>query len=178
MMENGISRRKVLRLTLAAVSLGLLGGRAPAAKEPKTDSSLPVIVVGSDNYPPFNYAGSDGRPMGVDVELATEAFRQRHLHPARSGGQNAGRAVHDQAAGPRQRLPDVGEVLPESGMNLPPDFTTLPKHDKVKILCPSSKKDTSGGGESCRKPTQHDTASQPRTERMLLQWNRAKRPLI
>lgn len=114
----------------------------------------------------------------LQLTLATEAFRQRHLHPARSGGQNAGRAVHDQAAGPGQRLPDAGEVLPESGMNLPPDFTTLPKHDKVKILCPSSKKDTSGGGESRRESTQHDTASQPRTERMLLQWNRAKRPLI
>lgn len=76
MLENDISRRKVLRLTLAAASLGLLGGCVPAAKEPKADSSLPVIVVGSDNYPPFNYAGLDGRPTGVDVELATEAFRR------------------------------------------------------------------------------------------------------
>ena len=113
---------------------------------------------------------------------------QDHPHPRDDGQRLCGGTpesscgghdrTSDQAAGPGQRLPDAGEVLPESGMNLPPDFTTLPKHDKVKILCPSSKKDTSGGGESRREPTQHDTASQPRTERMLLQWNRAKRPLI
>ena len=35
---------------------------------------MPVIVVGSDNYPPFNYMGTDGAPTGIDVELATEAF--------------------------------------------------------------------------------------------------------
>ena len=37
---------------------------------------MPVIVVGSDNYPPFNYMGTDGAPTGIDVELATEAFRR------------------------------------------------------------------------------------------------------
>ena len=55
----------------------LLCGCRPA--EEKADSSpaeLPVIVVGSDNYPPFNYTGSDGQPSGVDVELAQEAFRR------------------------------------------------------------------------------------------------------
>ena len=36
--------------------------------------SLPVIVVGSDNYPPFNYLNADGDPTGIDVELAKEAF--------------------------------------------------------------------------------------------------------
>ena len=37
-------------------------------------ATMPVIVVGSDNYPPFNYMGTDGAPTGIDVELATEAF--------------------------------------------------------------------------------------------------------
>ena len=37
-------------------------------------AAMPVIVVGSDNYPPFNYMGTDGAPTGIDVELATEAF--------------------------------------------------------------------------------------------------------
>ena len=42
-------------------------------KEQKAES-LPVIVVGSDNYPPFNYLNADGDPTGIDVELAKEAF--------------------------------------------------------------------------------------------------------
>ena len=38
-------------------------------------------------------------------------------------------------------------------------------------------KNTRQWGKAARNNT-HDTASQPRTERMLLQWNRAKKPLI
>ena len=42
----------------------------------KQEPSLPTIVIGSDNYPPFNYSGTDGRPTGIDVELAMEAFHR------------------------------------------------------------------------------------------------------
>ena len=31
-------------------------------------------MVGSDNYPPFNYEDANGLPTGIDVDLATEAF--------------------------------------------------------------------------------------------------------
>ena len=34
----------------------------------------PVIKLGSDRYPPFNYFNEDGVPTGIDVDLATEAF--------------------------------------------------------------------------------------------------------
>ncbi len=37
-------------------------------------SDLPVIKLGSDSYPPYNYLDEDGNPTGIDVELATEAF--------------------------------------------------------------------------------------------------------
>lgn len=45
----------------------------------KTDKSSdtaerPVIKLGSDSYPPYNYLNEDGVPTGIDVELATEAF--------------------------------------------------------------------------------------------------------
>ena len=36
----------------------------------------PVITLGSDNYPPYNYLNEDGVPTGIDVELATEAFKR------------------------------------------------------------------------------------------------------
>ena len=36
--------------------------------------SLPVIVVGSDNYPPFNYLNADGDPTGIDVDCIWGSF--------------------------------------------------------------------------------------------------------
>lgn len=37
-------------------------------------AELPVVKIGSDNYPPYNYLDENGIPTGVDVDLATEAF--------------------------------------------------------------------------------------------------------
>ena len=34
----------------------------------------PQMIIGSDNYPPFNYEDANGLPTGIDVDLATEAF--------------------------------------------------------------------------------------------------------
>ena len=59
-------------LACAALLIGGCG-RANAAKRAKEDDR-PVIVVGSDNYPPFNYEDASGLPTGIDVDLATEAF--------------------------------------------------------------------------------------------------------
>lgn len=40
------------------------------------ESNLPVITLGSDNYPPYNYLNEDGNPTGIDVDLAREAFKR------------------------------------------------------------------------------------------------------
>ena len=40
------------------------------------ESGLPQIIVGSDTYPPYIYLNNDGIPAGIDVEIATEAFRR------------------------------------------------------------------------------------------------------
>ena len=40
------------------------------------DSGLPQLIVGSDTYPPYIYLNNDGVPAGIDVEIATEAFRR------------------------------------------------------------------------------------------------------
>ena len=42
----------------------------------KKETEKPVITLGSDNYPPYNYLNEDGIPTGIDVELATEAFKR------------------------------------------------------------------------------------------------------
>ena len=36
----------------------------------KEETEKPVITLGSDNYPPYNYLNEDGIPTGIDVELA------------------------------------------------------------------------------------------------------------
>ena len=38
------------------------------------EEDRPEIIIGSDNFPPFNYEDADGKPAGIDVDLATEAF--------------------------------------------------------------------------------------------------------
>ena len=42
----------------------------------KKETEKPVITLGSDNYPPYNYLNEHGVPTGIDVELATEAFKR------------------------------------------------------------------------------------------------------
>ena len=60
---------------LCAVCL-LSGCVAPAGSDSPNEDALPVITVGSDNYPPFNCQDTSGHPTGIDVDLATEAFRR------------------------------------------------------------------------------------------------------
>lgn len=40
-----------------------------------------VITVGCDTYAPFSYLDANGQPTGIDVELATEAFRRMGYEP-------------------------------------------------------------------------------------------------
>ena len=70
--------RRGLRLAACLLALATCAALlCSCGRTGKTDdytAAMPVIVVGSDNYPPFNYMGTDGAPTGIDVELATEAF--------------------------------------------------------------------------------------------------------
>ena len=65
-------------LTVAALcALGGRGGTAASA----TQSGLPVINVGCDDYAPFNYTDVNGNSAGIDVELAKEAFGRMGYQP-------------------------------------------------------------------------------------------------
>ena len=73
-------RKHLLCLLLALWLTGvLLAGCAADTADANAD--LPVITVGCDNYPPFTYVNSDGKPVGIDVELADEAFRRMGYRP-------------------------------------------------------------------------------------------------
>ncbi len=58
----------------ALISLVFVG--CDDSSSPNVNESLPIVTVGSDIYPPFNYLDEDGKPTGIDIELAKEAFHR------------------------------------------------------------------------------------------------------
>ena len=75
-MKHLLSRRAFLNgCTLLAASTALGGLTACGGTDAK-NSGLPQILIGSDTYPPYIYLNNDGTPAGIDVEIATEAFRR------------------------------------------------------------------------------------------------------
>ena len=75
-MKHIISRRAFLNgCTLLAASAAL-GGLTACGGTNAKNSDLPQILIGSDTYPPYIYLNNDGTPAGIDVEIATEAFRR------------------------------------------------------------------------------------------------------
>lgn len=73
-----MERRKRKRVLLLPVfcALLVLTGCGGKRTEETHEAALPQIVVGSDNYPPYNFEDANGRPTGIDVDLATEAFKR------------------------------------------------------------------------------------------------------
>lgn len=61
----------------------LFGGCSlQSTKKTEADTkNLPVLVIGSDNYEPYNYLDEDGNQAGIDVELAIEACRRMGYAP-------------------------------------------------------------------------------------------------
>ena len=70
--------RKYL-IALTVLMLALLPAACGAQEEPSGD--LPELVIGSDDYRPYNYLDENGQAAGVDVALATEACRRMGYEP-------------------------------------------------------------------------------------------------
>ena len=66
--NDKISRRTFLKVCAVAAA-GLT-----ACGKTQTATALPTLTAGSDNYPPFIYLSNDGVPVGIDADIATEAF--------------------------------------------------------------------------------------------------------
>ena len=65
-------KRGIAGILLAGMLAAALAG-CGRAQSSGTEGERPVITLGSDSYPPYNYLNEDGVPTGIDVELATEA---------------------------------------------------------------------------------------------------------
>ena len=68
--------RMIFCCAAVLLATALTGCAEPREVKTAPDSDTPAIIVGSDNYPPYNYEDADGKPAGIDVDLATEAFRR------------------------------------------------------------------------------------------------------
>lgn len=67
-----IRRFITVTLSLFAVITTLSG--CERTKQTSEKNNRPVIKIGCDQFPPFNYLNEDGIPEGIDMDLATEAF--------------------------------------------------------------------------------------------------------
>ena len=68
-------KRVIAGILLVGILVGILTG-CKNTDGSKKETQKPVITLGSDSYPPYNYLNEDGIPTGIDVELATEAFKR------------------------------------------------------------------------------------------------------
>ena len=68
--------KKVIAGILLAGILAVTQAGCKNTDNTKEETEKPVITLGSDSYPPYNYLNEDGVPTGIDVELATEAFKR------------------------------------------------------------------------------------------------------
>jgi len=71
-----LKKRKLLLLSI------LIGGMVwNTGCSGKSTEPLPQLVIGCDNYRPYNYADEDGEQAGIDVDLASEACRRMGYEP-------------------------------------------------------------------------------------------------
>ena len=78
-MEKDRRKMKGKRVIAGILLAGILAVTLAGCKNTdntKEETEKPVITLGSDSYPPYNYLNEDGVPTGIDVELATEAFKR------------------------------------------------------------------------------------------------------
>ena len=75
-MKHILSRRAFLNGCPLLAASAALGGLTACGGTDAKNSDLPQILIGSDTYPPYIYLNNDGTPAGIDVEIATEAFRR------------------------------------------------------------------------------------------------------
>lgn len=75
--KKNIRIKRIMTVCICSLAVFAVNGCGKDTENVKQEESdLPQIIVGSDNYPPFNYTDTDGDATGIDVDLAKEAFRR------------------------------------------------------------------------------------------------------
>ena len=60
-----MQKQKIRGMVLAAVVCCVSLSGCGAAEKTAQQTDLPDIIIGSDNYPPYNYENVDGKPTGI-----------------------------------------------------------------------------------------------------------------
>ena len=76
-IERGTMVKK--RFVLLCIALAALFSLCGCSANEK--AGLPRLIIGCDDYEPYNYTDEDGEPAGMDVELAQEACRRMGYEP-------------------------------------------------------------------------------------------------
>lgn len=70
-------KRYVSAVLILCISSTIFAGCEKMGSREQSDTEhFTEIVVGSDDYPPFSYVDENGDYVGIDVELAEEAFKR------------------------------------------------------------------------------------------------------
>lgn len=65
----------------SASTANTTGSADTAATSPSTEPSSKTLVIGYEDYPPSCYLDEDGDPVGIDMDIATEALRRMGYTP-------------------------------------------------------------------------------------------------
>ena len=68
-------KRVIAGILLVGILATALAG-CKNADVTKKEREKPVITLGSDSYPPYNYLNEDGIPTGIDVEIGYRSFQK------------------------------------------------------------------------------------------------------
>ena len=67
--------KSIITMIIFCITISLINGCEKENKNlEENEQTLPEIIVGVDNYPPYTYEDADGNLTGIDMDLATEAF--------------------------------------------------------------------------------------------------------
>ena len=79
-------KRVIAGILLAGILAVTLAG-CKNTDNTKEETERPVITLGSDNYPPYNYLNEDGVPTGIDVEPVSythlDVYKRQDMHTIR-----------------------------------------------------------------------------------------------
>lgn len=73
-------KKKWLLLWLCIVIVSIVGCGKKNVDSKEQEKKI-KIVIGTDNYPPYDYVGNDGKTTGIDAELAKEALNRIGYQP-------------------------------------------------------------------------------------------------
>lgn len=74
--RGSVGFRKLAALFATLVCVACFLCACSSSQPASPDDSRTTLVVGSDNYPPYNYLDENGNPTGIDVDIFTEALNR------------------------------------------------------------------------------------------------------